>query len=106
MNSPVTMATGSVMNEVTRSFDSAFGSPVTSLSITDYDADLALLSELLIPLLEVMLLKPAPVQVRPNSRSCHAKGHFMLYRYIVKMKGVLFAFIRNLLYIYHALCWK
>ena len=61
-DSPVTL-----MNEVTGSFDSAVGSPVKSLSITDYAADLTLLSEPLIPLPEVMLLKPAPAPVRPTS---------------------------------------
>ena len=55
------------MNEVTGLFDNAVGSPVTSLSITDYAADLALLSQPLIPLLEVMMLKPAPAEVWPNS---------------------------------------
>ena len=38
-----------------------------SSSITDYAEDLTLLSEPLIPLPEVMLLKPAPAPVRPNS---------------------------------------
>ena len=93
-DSPVTPATGSVMNEATGMFDSAVGSPVMSLSITDYAADLTLLSE---PLPEVMLLKPALAPVRPNSytlavsqhphwpcrsirrqQSCHAKGHLTL----------------------------
>ena len=37
-------------------FDSAVGSPVTSLSITDYAADLTLLLEPLIPLPDAMLL--------------------------------------------------
>ena len=55
-DSPVTPATGAVMTEATG-----------SLSITDYAADLTLLSEPLTPLLEVMLLKPAPAPVRPNS---------------------------------------
>ena len=65
MNTPdslVTPATGSVMNEPTGSFDGAVGSPVTSLSITNYAADLTLLSEPLITLPEVMLLKPALAQ--------------------------------------------
>ena len=42
-------------------------SQVSSLSITDYAADLTLLSEPFIPFPEVMLLKPAPAPVRPNS---------------------------------------
>ena len=64
--SPVSPATGSLMNKVTGSFDSTVGSPVTSLYITDYTTDFNLLSEPLIPLLEVMLLQPAPVPVRPS----------------------------------------
>ena len=68
--SPVTPATGSLMDEANRSFDSAVVSPVTSLSITDYTADLNLLSEPLIPLLEVMLLQPASVPVQYS----HAPG--------------------------------
>ena len=63
-DSPVTPATSSVMNEATGSFDSAVGSPVTSLSITDYAADLTLLSLILLP--EVMLLKPVLAPVWPN----------------------------------------
>ena len=55
------------MNEATGSFDSAVGSPVTSLAITNYAADFTLLSEPLIPLPEVMLVKPAPALVRPTS---------------------------------------
>ena len=47
--SPAAPAPGSVLNEVTGSFVSTVGSPVTSLSITDYAADLTLLwNELLI----------------------------------------------------------
>ena len=42
LDSTVTLATGSVMHEVTGSFDSAVGSLVTSLSITDYAADFTL----------------------------------------------------------------
>ena len=65
--SPVTPATGSLMNEASGSFDSAVGSPVTSLSITDYTADLNLLSEPLIQHSEVMLLQPTPAPVWPHT---------------------------------------
>ena len=68
--SPVKPVTGSLMDEATGSFDSAIGSPVTSLSITDYAADLNLLSEPLVLLPEVMMLQSAPVPVRPS----HAPG--------------------------------
>ena len=44
LGSPGTPATGSLLNEATGSFDSTVGSPVMSLSITDYAADLTLLS--------------------------------------------------------------
>ena len=88
LSKPVTPATGSLMNEVTGSFDSAVGSPVTSLSIADYTADLNLLLEPLIPLLEVLLLQTArprcgphmhrPSRLTHRQRSCHAKGHLTL----------------------------
>ena len=51
-SSPVIPASGSLLNEATGSFESIVGSPVMSLSITDYAADLSLLSEPLIPLLD------------------------------------------------------
>ena len=53
------------LNEVTGSFDSIVGRQVTSLSITDYTADLSLLSEPLIPLPDELLLLPLPVPMRP-----------------------------------------
>ena len=83
--------TGSVMNEVTGSFDSAVGSPVMPLSITDYAADLTLLTEPLIPLPKVMLLKPAPV--RPNSYPlmifgfAHLTGGYFCLRFLVVWTG-------------------
>ena len=57
-SSPVAPASGSLLNEATGSFDSTFG---TFLSITDYAADLSLLSEPLIPLPDELLLLPVPV---------------------------------------------
>ena len=57
----------SLLNKATRLFDSNVGSPVTSLSITDYAADLTLLSEPLILLPEVMLFQPAPAPVLPHT---------------------------------------
>ena len=51
--SPAVPAPGYLLNKATGSFDSTVGSPVTSLLITDNAADLTLLSEPLIPLLDV-----------------------------------------------------
>ena len=65
-SSLVTPAPGSLLNEVTGSFDSIVGSPVASLSITDYAADLFLLSEPLISLPDELLLLPVPVPMRPQ----------------------------------------
>ena len=65
-SSPVTPAPGSLLSEATGYFDGIFGSPVTSLSITDYVADLSLLSEPLIPLLDELLLLPVPVPMLPQ----------------------------------------
>ena len=47
-----------------------YASSVTSLSITDYTADLNLLSEPLIPLPKVMLLQHAPSRSTHRQRSC------------------------------------
>ena len=66
LSSPVTPAPGSLSNEVTGLFDSIVGSPVTSLSISDYAADLTLLLEPLIPLPDELLLLPMPVPMRPS----------------------------------------
>ena len=65
-SSPVALAPGSLLNEVTRLFDSIVRIPVTSLSITDYAVDLSLLSEPLIHLLDELLLLPVPVPMRPQ----------------------------------------
>ena len=64
-SSPLAPAPGYRLNEVTGSFDSMVGSPVTSLSVTDYTAHLAMLSEPLIPLPNELLLLPLPVPMRP-----------------------------------------
>ena len=64
-SSPLVPAPGYRLNEVTGSFDSIVGRQVTSLSITDYTADLSLLSEPLIPLPDELLLLPLPVPMRP-----------------------------------------
>ena len=65
LSSSLSPAPGYQLNEVTGSFDSMAGSPFTSLSITDYTADLSLLSEPLIPLPDELLLLPLPVPMRP-----------------------------------------
>ena len=65
-SSPVALAPSSLSNEVTGLFDSIVGSPVVSLSITDFAVDLTLLSESLMPLPDELLLLPLPVPVRPQ----------------------------------------
>ena len=65
-SSPVAPAPGSLLNEATGSFDSIVGSPVTSLSIIDYAADLSLLSEPFISLPDELLLQPVPMRPQPS----------------------------------------
>ena len=71
LNSPDTLAHGSLPPEATGSLDSFIGSQVTSLSLTEHAADLSLLPDSLISLPNKILLltmRPyADVQMRPQS---------------------------------------
>ena len=60
-------APGSLLNEVTGSYNSTVGSPITSLSITNYAVDLTLLLEPLIPLPDAMLLQSVPALMLPHT---------------------------------------
>ena len=65
--SPVTLpAPGSQLHEATGYLDSIVGSPVMSLSITDFAAHLTLLSEQLIHIPDELLLLPMPVPLQPQ----------------------------------------